>query len=171
MIKLYHAPEPPVARALAHPALDAATKAAAEDAAAKCDPVVLLAEIRAAQAALGERVDRRGTTAVARPPFTGEPRSVRGEPQDGVAGGRAAADPQAGVPASEADTEARIDARCGARGDARLARREPGLSAKAVLVRLRGWRRNASKTRSYGPFNGRSKRGAPARRARSSWAA
>jgi hypothetical protein len=26
VIKLYHAPEPPVARALAHPALDAATK-------------------------------------------------------------------------------------------------------------------------------------------------
>jgi hypothetical protein len=64
VIKRYHAPEPPVARALAHPALDDATKDRLRALRQRCDPVLLLAEIRAAQVALGERVDRRGTTAV-----------------------------------------------------------------------------------------------------------
>lgn len=64
MIKRYHAPEPPVARALAHPALDETTKDRLRDLRKRCDPVLLLAEIRMAQAELGERVDRRGTTAV-----------------------------------------------------------------------------------------------------------
>jgi hypothetical protein len=64
VIKRYHAPEPPLARALAHPALDAATKDRLRALRQRCDPVLLLAEIRAAQAALGERVDRRGTAAV-----------------------------------------------------------------------------------------------------------
>ena len=64
VIKRYHAPEPPVARALAHPALDAATKQRLRALRQRCDPVLLLAEVRAAQAELGERVDRRGTTAV-----------------------------------------------------------------------------------------------------------
>jgi hypothetical protein len=43
VIKLYHAPEPPVARALAHPALDATTKQRLRALRQKCDPVVLLA--------------------------------------------------------------------------------------------------------------------------------
>jgi hypothetical protein len=64
VIKRYHAPEPPVVRALAHPALDAVTKDRLRALRQRCDPVLLLAEIRAAQAALGERVDRRGTTAI-----------------------------------------------------------------------------------------------------------
>ena len=64
VIKRYHAPEPPVARALAHPALDAMTRERLRTLRQRCDPVVLLSEIRAAQAELGTRVDRRGTTAV-----------------------------------------------------------------------------------------------------------
>ena len=68
VIKRYHAPEPPVARALAHPALDEATKARLRVLPSTCDPVVLLAEIRAAQAELGERIDRRGATAVRQDP-------------------------------------------------------------------------------------------------------
>jgi hypothetical protein len=64
VIKRYHAPEPPVARALAHPALDAMAKDRLRTLRQRCDPVVLLSEIRAAQAELGTRVDRRGTAAV-----------------------------------------------------------------------------------------------------------
>ena len=64
VIKRYYAPEPPVARVLAHPAVEAATKERLRALRHRCDPVLLLADIRAAQAALGERVDRRGTTAV-----------------------------------------------------------------------------------------------------------
>jgi len=57
--KRYHAPVTPLARVLAHPAVEASTKAALRAATAELDPVVLLGTIRAAQAALGERIDRR----------------------------------------------------------------------------------------------------------------
>jgi hypothetical protein len=57
--KRYHAPATPYARALAHPALDDGLKANLRKIHATLDPVALLAEIRAAQNALGERVDRR----------------------------------------------------------------------------------------------------------------
>ena len=60
--KRYHAPVTPLARVLAHPAVEASTKAALRAATAELDPVVLLGTIRAAQAALGERIDRRART-------------------------------------------------------------------------------------------------------------
>jgi hypothetical protein len=68
VIKRYHAPEPPVARALAHRALDEATKMRLRALQLTCDPVLLLAEIRAAQAELGERIDQRGTGAIRQVP-------------------------------------------------------------------------------------------------------
>jgi len=68
VIKRYHAPEPPIARALAHPALDEATKARLRVLPSTCDPVLLLAAIRAAQAELGDRIDRRGAMAVRQDP-------------------------------------------------------------------------------------------------------
>jgi hypothetical protein len=57
--KRYHAPATPLARVLAHPAVEASAKAALRAATAELDPVVLLGVIRAAQAALGERIGRR----------------------------------------------------------------------------------------------------------------
>jgi hypothetical protein len=60
VIKRYHAPEPPVSRVIAHPAVDDATKARLKVLRDSCDPIVLLSEIRAAQAELGKRIDRRG---------------------------------------------------------------------------------------------------------------
>jgi hypothetical protein len=58
VIKRYHAPEPPVA--LAHAAVSDAGKARLRAMLASADPVLLLAEMRAAQAELGKRVDERG---------------------------------------------------------------------------------------------------------------
>lgn len=63
VIKRYHDPEPPAARVLAHSGVDEATKARLRHLMAQSDPVILLGEIRAAQAALGQRIDRRGTAA------------------------------------------------------------------------------------------------------------
>ena len=60
VIKRYHAPEPPVMRALAHAAVSEADKMRLRELLGHADPVLLLAEIRAAQADLGERVDERG---------------------------------------------------------------------------------------------------------------
>ena len=60
VIKRYHAPEIPTARALAHPAVTAERKAALQRLHARSDPVQLITEIRAAQAELGKRIDRRG---------------------------------------------------------------------------------------------------------------
>jgi hypothetical protein len=51
-----------------NPALDEATKARLRVLPSTCDPVLLLAAIRAAQAELGERIDRRGATAVRQNP-------------------------------------------------------------------------------------------------------
>jgi hypothetical protein len=61
VIKRYHPPEPPVARVLAHAQVAEEAKLRLQHVRAQADPVILLAEIRAAQAELGERVDRRGT--------------------------------------------------------------------------------------------------------------
>jgi hypothetical protein len=61
--KRYHAPVTPLARVLAHPAVDASTKAALRAATAELDPVLLLGTIRAAQTALGERIERRARVA------------------------------------------------------------------------------------------------------------
>jgi len=60
VIKRYHAPEPPVVRALAHAGVSDADKARLRDVQAGADPVLLLAAMRAAQAELGKRVDERG---------------------------------------------------------------------------------------------------------------
>ena len=139
VIKLYHAPEPPVARALAHPALDEATRQRLQDLRQKCDPVVLLAEIRAAQAALGERVDRRGTTAVREAtPLPGDLdrfvaslktawREGERRPTHKRAYRRRKPVPKRGsmLDAVLEEMHGWLDA-------------EPGLSAKAVLARLRG---------------------------------
>jgi len=59
VIKRYHAPSTPCDRALAHPKVTAAVKQRLRDQHRTLDPVALLAEIRAAQEELGNRVDRR----------------------------------------------------------------------------------------------------------------
>jgi hypothetical protein len=59
VIKRYHAPLTPYQRALAHPKVTAAVKKRLRDQYRSLDPVALLAEIRATQEELGNRVDRR----------------------------------------------------------------------------------------------------------------
>ena len=59
VIKRYHAPLTPYQRALAHPKVTAAVERRLRDQYRSLDPVGLLAEIRAAQNELGNRVDRR----------------------------------------------------------------------------------------------------------------
>ena len=59
VIKRYHDPATPFARALAHPKVTRAVKARLRDMHRTLDPVALLAEMRAAQSELGERIDRR----------------------------------------------------------------------------------------------------------------
>ena len=60
VIKRYHAPATPYARALAHPKLSKAIKRRLRETYHGLDPVALLAEIRAAQDDLGERIGKRG---------------------------------------------------------------------------------------------------------------
>src|SRR5215472_6541156 len=60
VIKHYHAPAIPAARVLAHPAVAEESKEALRPLQAQSDPVQLITEIRAAQAELGKRIDRRG---------------------------------------------------------------------------------------------------------------
>ena len=68
VIKRYHVPATPYARALAHPKVSNAVKKRLRDLYRSLDPVALLAEMRAAQAELGTRVDgRAGKIAVASP--------------------------------------------------------------------------------------------------------
>jgi hypothetical protein len=69
VIKRYHDPVPPLARVLAHAKVDADGKRRLRHLHAQADPVVLLAEMRAAQVELGERVDRRGTEPVREQPI------------------------------------------------------------------------------------------------------
>jgi Integrase core domain len=59
VIKRYHPPLTPYERALAHPKVTAAVKKRLRDQYRSLDPVALLAEIRATQDELGNRVDRR----------------------------------------------------------------------------------------------------------------
>lgn len=61
LTKRYHPTAAPLDRALVHAEVDATAKAKLRELRARADPVVLLAEMRAAQAELGERIDRRGT--------------------------------------------------------------------------------------------------------------
>ncbi len=60
VIKRYHPPAVPGARALAHAAVDDVSKGQLRRLQSVSDPVMLIAKIRAAQADLGKRVDRRG---------------------------------------------------------------------------------------------------------------
>jgi hypothetical protein len=59
VIKRYHAPLTPYRRALAHPKVAVAVKKRLRDQYRLLDPIALLAEIRATQEELGNRVDRR----------------------------------------------------------------------------------------------------------------
>ena len=63
VIKRYHLPSTPYERALAHPKVTAAVKKRLRDRYRSLDPVALLAEIRATQEELGNRVDRRARQA------------------------------------------------------------------------------------------------------------
>jgi hypothetical protein len=60
VVKKYHPPVPPAHRVLSHGAVSMEVKTALRRLLATADPVVLFAEIRAAQGELGRRVDRRG---------------------------------------------------------------------------------------------------------------
>ena len=60
VIKRYHAPATPYARARAHPKVSKAVKQRLRELYRTLDPIALLAEMRAAQTELGSRVDRRG---------------------------------------------------------------------------------------------------------------
>jgi hypothetical protein len=68
VIKRYHAPSTPFERALAHPKVTRAVKARLREMHRTLDPVALLAEMRAAQTELGERIDRRPGKIAARLP-------------------------------------------------------------------------------------------------------
>jgi hypothetical protein len=67
VIKRYHAPATPYARALAHPKLSEAVKQRLRELYRILDPVVLLAEMRDAQTELGTRVDCRAGKIAAAP--------------------------------------------------------------------------------------------------------
>jgi len=69
IVKRYHAPVSPAARVLAHPAIDDSHKERLRSLQAVSDPVLLRAEIRAAQEELGRRVDQRGVAAAAGEPI------------------------------------------------------------------------------------------------------
>src|SRR5512132_2392333 len=60
-------------RVLAHAEVDEESKTRLRALYARADPVLLLAEVRAAQAVLGERVDRRGTQAMPAEPIVVDP--------------------------------------------------------------------------------------------------
>jgi hypothetical protein len=63
VIKRYHAPATPYARALAHPQLSKAIKRRLRSTYRNLDPVALLAEIRECQGELGDRIGKRGLAA------------------------------------------------------------------------------------------------------------
>jgi hypothetical protein len=67
VIKRYHAPATPFERALAHPKVTRTVKARLRDMHRTLDPVALLADMRAVQTELGERMDRRPGKIAARP--------------------------------------------------------------------------------------------------------
>ena len=59
IIKRYYAPATPYERTLAHPTIDKMIKRKLRELRFNLDPVLLLTEVREAQAQLGARVDRR----------------------------------------------------------------------------------------------------------------
>src|SRR6202008_3556422 len=78
VIKRYHAPATPLERALAHRKVTKAVKTRLRNMHRTLDPVALLAEVRAAQTELGERIDHR-------PGKTATRLSVRAPAADAVA--------------------------------------------------------------------------------------
>jgi hypothetical protein len=68
VIKRYHPPATPYARALAHPKLPKAIKRRLRETYRTLDPVALLAEIRSCQEELGRRIDARGIKCARRRP-------------------------------------------------------------------------------------------------------
>jgi Integrase core domain len=68
VIKRYHAPATPYARALAHPKVSKAVKTRLRELYRTLDPVALLAKVRAAQAELGTRINGRAGKIAASPP-------------------------------------------------------------------------------------------------------
>ncbi len=90
VIKRYHVPATPYARALAHPKVTRAVKQRLRALYRTLDPVALLAEMRAAQAELGTRVDRRaGKTAASAcplPPASDAATFAKGLGKDVLAG-------------------------------------------------------------------------------------
>ena len=87
MIKRYHPPSTPCERALAHPKVAAAVKTRLREQYRTLDPVALLAEIRAAQEELGNRVDRRAGDARGQQPAGKDttPQPVQSSTPDAVA--------------------------------------------------------------------------------------
>lgn len=73
VIKRYHAPATPYARALAHPKLSAAIKRRLRETYRGLDPVALLAEVRSCQTVLGDRIGKRGLAAATAVPATVDP--------------------------------------------------------------------------------------------------
>jgi Integrase core domain len=67
VIKRYHAPSTPYERALRHPKVPAAVKQRMREQYRTLNPVALLADIRAAQEELGNRIDRRAGNARCQP--------------------------------------------------------------------------------------------------------
>lgn len=90
VIKRYHVPATPYARALAHPKVAKAVKQRLRALYRTLDPVALLAEMRAAQAELGTRVDRRAGKATASacplPPASDAATFAKGLGKDVLAG-------------------------------------------------------------------------------------
>ena len=86
LIKRYHPPATPYARALAHPKVSKAIKTRPRAIYRTLDPVALLAEMRAAQDALGTRIDARaGKTRVVSKVTIGETATVAPTVQSGTA--------------------------------------------------------------------------------------
>ena len=87
VIKRYHAPSTPYDRALAHPELTTAVKKRLREQYRTLDPVALLAEIRAAQEELGNRVDRRAGDGRGQQRVSNgtAPQPVQSSPEDAVA--------------------------------------------------------------------------------------
>jgi hypothetical protein len=87
VIKRYHVPSTPCKRALVHPKLAAAVKKRLREQYRTLDPVALLAEIRAAQEELGNRVDRRAGDARGQQPAGKDttPQPVQSSTPDAVA--------------------------------------------------------------------------------------
>jgi hypothetical protein len=75
IIKRYHGPQTPCDRALAHDGIDEMIKQRLREIRAGLDPIALLAEMRAAQAELGHRVDRRQLRSDATERHNGEHRT------------------------------------------------------------------------------------------------